>query len=679
MSDDVAKNPQNFKPLTKARSLALALSYTARHPGRRLHPVKPGAKYPPLIPNNLKDASSDEKQIRAWADRYPGCNWGLALKGDNVIVVDVDQKPGKNGEATFADLDLEYTFPMPTEEVRTPSGGRHLYYEGPHVFALGEHGFGPDIDSPNYVLIAGCRFADGSRYEATSTGPTLPAPSWFYDVLSAAKAKHGLSDAGEMAIETDKPANVEWAIAFLKEDAEPAIEGKGGDFQTLKIAMGVRDKGISPELCLALMLEYYNDRCVPPWDVEGLELKVKNAYSYASQSRGGDRTAEMDFEEDRDFDADSLVTEGADDVDSTGTVKSDPRPEPISKDELRKGGFPRTSYSVADLIMEGNVNLLYGDGGTGKTTLAIQIAVAVSDGRPIFGRETIKAPVLLVLAEDVVGEVQPRIAAAVEYLKADWDTLDLRAWCLPGHSISLARVSEMGQIKLLPFYRDLECKLAERPGSFVVLDSLADIAQMGEADRLGPNAFLKDVLGGLARKHKATLLVLGHPSKKAMEDGSGYSGSTGFRNAVRNMLALKAEKATPFVLLERLKNNYGAKGAVTTRLLWSDGIFVPASAVDVKTQEEPMYKATLGAIYELIDKGIQVCRNNQGDGQTPRDVARLVNEQNEDFALTYKDVDRFMKRGEQYGDLRYVSAFGKTKAHWERAGSAEDDFGHEGD
>lgn len=127
-------------------TLPIALDYVAINPGRYLFPIKAGSKFPPLIKNNLADASNDPEQLTAWAKKWPGANWGVAHAKSSLLVVDVDQKTGKEGERTFDALDIEYGFPE-TEENRTPSGGRHLVYEGAHVFALGENGFGKDIDS----------------------------------------------------------------------------------------------------------------------------------------------------------------------------------------------------------------------------------------------------------------------------------------------------------------------------------------------------------------------------------------------------------------------------------------------------------------------------------------------------------------------------------------------------
>lgn len=298
--------------LSRQQSLDLALDYITMNPTRRIFPIKAGAKFPPCIKDNLRLASSDPQQIREWAVQFPGCNWGLSLYGgETLIVVDVDTKEGKNGQATYDDHALMYGWP-PTETVRTPSGGFHEYYEGKHIFALGIRGFGDGIDSPNYVIIAGCQFSDDTAYVLEKDLPVAKAPAWFYDVIGRAKQKN--ESASETLIDWDKDENVSWAESYFDdpEQTPPAIEGKNGNAQTFRVAVGARDRAISEEKCFELMLARYNERCIPPWEPEELRRVVANAYKYASQSAAGERTAEVDFQEDSDFDPASIKTEWTD-------------------------------------------------------------------------------------------------------------------------------------------------------------------------------------------------------------------------------------------------------------------------------------------------------------------------------------------------------------------------------
>jgi len=93
----------------RQRTLSLAVDYIDRHFQRRfLFPIKPGAKFPPCIKNNLEDASNDPEQLRKWEAQWPGCNWGVAHRKSKLLVADVDTNAakGKTGQITDDDSDL---------------------------------------------------------------------------------------------------------------------------------------------------------------------------------------------------------------------------------------------------------------------------------------------------------------------------------------------------------------------------------------------------------------------------------------------------------------------------------------------------------------------------------------------------------------------------------------------
>jgi hypothetical protein len=295
-------------------TLELALDYLALNPGRYLFPIKALAKFPPLVQDNLAgNASNDPEQIRAWHKKWPGCNWGVAHRKSNLLVADVDTNAAKKkvGQQTYDLLDLEYGWPD-TEITTTPSGGHHHIYEGPHIFALGKYGLGEDIDSPNYTLIAGCTFKDGTSYVGNGK-VAVSTPQWIYDLIGRAKVR--IASVDETVVDLDKPENVAWAKDYLRSDAEPSIEGKGGEHQTLKVAMSLRDNGISESLAVELMNDFYNvpGLCEPEWELEELTKKIQNAYAYANLSKAGGKTAEADFgDDDSDEIADSIKVHAKD-------------------------------------------------------------------------------------------------------------------------------------------------------------------------------------------------------------------------------------------------------------------------------------------------------------------------------------------------------------------------------
>ena len=124
----------------------------------------------------------------------------------------------------------------------------------------------------------------------------------------------------------------------------------------------------------------------------------------------------------------------------------------------------------------------------------------------------------------------------------------------------------------------------QRP--FLVLDSLADIANLNESLRPPVNALLKRVLGRLCDRHRATILVPGHPSKSSIADGTHYSGSTAFNGGVRSRLVLEQpEEKSSRRLLKVAKANYGPKTEIELFLI--DSVFVTASDAGQAARDEP--------------------------------------------------------------------------------------------
>ena len=276
--------------------MVFALDYVRDNPDHFIFPIKKLAKYPPLIINNLADASSDPEQIQRWLTKFGAeINWGLALSLSNLVVADVDIKPGKSGAHTYDEVGLQFEWPR-TRTVRSPSGGFHYYYSGKHIFAL--NAFGPGIDVPNYVLLPGCGLKSGGKYELIDDYPIADAPDWFYTEYLRDKGDKTNEPVGEEpVVEYDKPENIDWAVHYLKQDAPPAIEGQNGELTTLKVAMELRDKGISEVTALDLMNEHYNvpGTCDPQWDGEDLKLKVHNAFTYSHLNAPGEKTVEAEF------------------------------------------------------------------------------------------------------------------------------------------------------------------------------------------------------------------------------------------------------------------------------------------------------------------------------------------------------------------------------------------------
>jgi hypothetical protein len=104
-----------------------ALAYAAA--GWPVFPCQPGGKAP-LTEHGFKDASTDPAVIRAWWDRRPGANVAVATGHPGPDVLDVDVRASEGGWPSLNRLTRAGLLNAARPWVATPSGGRHVYFEG---------------------------------------------------------------------------------------------------------------------------------------------------------------------------------------------------------------------------------------------------------------------------------------------------------------------------------------------------------------------------------------------------------------------------------------------------------------------------------------------------------------------------------------------------------------------
>lgn len=285
--------------MTSRLAHALALAADGFH----VFPLLPGRKVPPSGMRFKDLATRDPERIAAWwtaaADAEPpniGIHTGRFADDGALLVLDVDCKKGKDGDAALLAFELDGLDLPDTREAATPSGGRHLFFRVETAVRQSAGRLGPGLDVRSrggYVVAAGSVVAD-APYRWRRNLPVAPAPEWL--VLRCglpARAGDRRAVAPRARVAPDR-ANHR-AQLYLARDAPLAIEGHGGDQTTYKIACRLKDFGVAEAEAGALMLEHWNGRCAPPWDLVDLLDKVANAYRYGVEPLGAG-TPEADFE-----------------------------------------------------------------------------------------------------------------------------------------------------------------------------------------------------------------------------------------------------------------------------------------------------------------------------------------------------------------------------------------------
>lgn len=322
--------------------------------GFRVFPLKPGGKTP-AHKGWQQEATTDEATIqRTW--NGTDYNIGVAT-GAGLVVIDIDVKNGKPGEETFASLGI----PEDTFIVRTPSGGRHLYFQGSGDVRNSVQALGPGVDvrgAGGYVVGPGSVTGE-SVYRPVDIA--VPVAVLDHE-LPSARARDP-DQVLRPAVFLDTPEAVDRAIAYLTRDAPLAVEGNGGDQTTYKVACVLKDIGVSEFMAWDLMCEHWNDRCSPPWSGESLETKVRNAFAYGLSAPGVE-SPEAQFR----------------------GVEIEPPPRPGRKWQYhgQETGLDQ-AWLFHQLLPASGVVVIVGPTGAGKTFVQTELSRCVATMKPFFG------------------------------------------------------------------------------------------------------------------------------------------------------------------------------------------------------------------------------------------------------------------------------------------------------
>ena len=234
------------------------------------------------------------------------------------------------------------------------------------------------------------------------------------------------------------------------------------------------------------------------------------------------------------------------------------------------------------LVPMHNVTILAGDGGTGKSLLAMQLGVSVSSGSPWLGRSVKTGPVLYFSAEDDKAETHIRLKEICGADGFDLASLtDLAITVMAGKDAILAvEVARSATMQATPLWRALSRTVATHKPILLILDNLADVFAGNENSRPLARQFI-GMLRGLAIEHGCAVILLSHPSLSGMSSGTGTSGNTAWNNSVRSRLYLqrvfeedgRTEADQCARVLKTMKANYGPTGGEVA-LRWESGRMV---------------------------------------------------------------------------------------------------------
>ena len=240
-----------------------AIEYAKK--GFAVFPLKYRDKVP-LTRNGCKDATTDAAQIKAWWQKYPNANIGLATGSvsQNVFVIDldIDEDRGIDGYHSLEDWQREHGDFPETWTAITGRGGYHLYYRG-NGRIKNRAGIIDGVDirgNGGYVVAPPSIHKNGRRYE------------WEYspDEFELAKADNNV-------------------MYFLNHDDHrqsasftmPNIVSAGQRNQMLfRFACMMQAKGASDQSVFAATMAENESSCLPPLTEQEVRIIVSSATKY---------------------------------------------------------------------------------------------------------------------------------------------------------------------------------------------------------------------------------------------------------------------------------------------------------------------------------------------------------------------------------------------------------------
>ena len=155
-------------------------------------------------------------------------------------------------------------------------------------------------------------------------------------------------------------------------------------------------------------------------------------------------------------------------------------------DELLSTTAPARRWVVEKWVPAAEVTMLGGDGGLGKSTLALQLSLACVTGGNWLGLQVNPCNVLYVSAEDPLGEVHFRLEQLVTHSKVSKEQLKrFELIDVAGRDAAIALFNTKGQIELTPLFAEIENAAREHSAGCIIFDAVADFFGGNENERRG--------------------------------------------------------------------------------------------------------------------------------------------------------------------------------------------------
>ena len=358
--------------------LAAAKDYLGR--GWSVIPIVPGAKKP-LIPwAEFQKRHATDAELDAWWAKYPDANVGIVTgRISGLVVVDIDVDRGGNPETVYKDT--------PSGMVaQTGSGGYHLFYSYPSdAPSVGNQVRDDGIDvrgDGGYVVAAPSTHSSGQLYQWKLQGGLVTPPKWTY------KPK-------ESSLQKSPDGSEGWITTIMQTRMG---EGDGRNNAVARLAGYFAGKGIPKDVASGV-INTWNMRNLEPLGLGEINQTIDSVYRTASRRL-------VEIPEATDLQPANIPHERL----------SDPKfPLMALSNYMLKFGDEQVKWLIEDWFPDETIAFMVAPPGHYKTWLLLDLAVAVSGGKPFLGDYKVEktGPVIIIQQEDHHGQLVERLATII--------------------------------------------------------------------------------------------------------------------------------------------------------------------------------------------------------------------------------------------------------------------------
>ena len=260
----------------------------------------------------------------------------------------------------------------------------------------------------------------------------------------------------------------------------------------------------------------------------------------------------------------------------------------ISASEVMAAEDVEQSWIWDGILPDGGMSLLVAKPKVGKTTLAFNLAVAVSQGSDFLGHKTEQGPIIYLALEEKRGEIKKKLTAA-----------GITDEPIRFHFGS-APIDAMAEVE--PLLIDTKAKL-------LIIDVLQKFCRLRDLNDYAIVTNALEPLMAAARKQGCHILLTHHAGKADRPDGDDILGSTGLLGGVDTSIHIKKrEKRRTFFTIQR----YGDDTEETVIELREDGsleakgtrqeVEIEETKPLVSTALENGESLTIIDLYERVEK-----------------------------------------------------------------------------